>query len=118
MQIAALVALALAVGGLTVAVVMLVRWGTGQVDRRGVEQDRARAEADERARVQRLSDGLAAANVKLVIERDTMRTERDFANHAALRAREELTRYVKERLVSGSADDVADEVDRLLRDPL
>lgn len=106
-----LAGLSLILGG---ALVLVVLWCRSEVTARGVEQD-GRVKAEEvRSKVERERDDEKAARVRAEVERDNARQAATMFEAAAAIARQELTNHVREKLVTGSDDDVAAEVDRLL----
>lgn len=62
-------------------------------------------------------DAAKAFQVRAEAERDQARAQAEVWKADALKAREELAKHVREKLVTGSDDDVAAEVDRLLGAP-
>ncbi len=101
-----------------IGILVLVGWTRTEVTARGAEQDKRRAAEELRSKVERERDEALVSLTRITAERDQSRAEVDVYAAAAVAAREELTKNVRERLAAGSDDDVAAEVDRLLGAPL
>lgn len=103
------VALALAIG-----LVLAVRWVRAEVTLRGEAQALANEEAKQRGVVERERDDERAAKVRTTVELEEARAQAAVYAKAARDAREELSKHVRERLATGTDDDVLAEVRRLL----
>lgn len=103
------VALTLAIG-----LILAVRWVRAEVTLRGEAQALANEESKQRGAVERDRDDEKTAKVRALAELEDARAQAAVYAKAARDAREELSKHVRERLATGTDDDVLAEVRRLL----
>ena len=110
----AVIALAIAVGVMTAALVSSFIWARREMEARFAAQE-------DKLSVEKKAADLEDDRDRVLVFQVKAEAERDQALHAvavhkadALAAREELSKHVREKLVTGTDDDVAAEVDRLL----
>lgn len=101
-----------------IGIFMLVGWCRSEVTARGAALDSQRLAEQRMTKAESERDEHLAAATKATAERDLARREAFLYAQAAQSAREELTKYVRERLAGGSDDDVLDVVNGLLGAPM
>lgn len=108
------VAMALPILVLAIGIVAIIGWARGAMDARIKAKEEQLS--TERKCLDLEDDRDAERARASKAEAETAEAKKATAIHeaAAKAAREELTKYVREKLATGSDDDVASEVDRLL----
>jgi len=110
----AVITLALAVLALGLGLVVSLTWGRGALNAQVKAEKEALATERKCLDLEDDRDAERARATKAETERDAAEKASAIHEAAARAAREELHKYVAEKLATGSDDDVAAEVDRLL----
>jgi uncharacterized protein HemX len=110
----AVITLALAVLALGVGLIASLSWGRGALDAQVKAEKEALSTERKCLDLEDDRDAALARSTKAESERDEAKKASAIHEAAARAAREELSKYVREKLASGSDDDVSAEVDRLL----
>lgn len=110
----AVVTLALAILALGVGLIASLSWGRGAIDAQVKAEKEALATERKCLDLEDDRDAALARSIKAEAERDEAKKATTIHEAAAKAAREELSKYVREKLANGSDDDVSAEVDRLL----
>jgi hypothetical protein len=111
---AAVVILGLAVLSLSVGLIASLAWARGALDARVKAQEEKLGTERKCLDLEDDRDAALARAVKAEAEASEAKKAGAIHEAAAKAAREELIKHVREKLATGSDDDVASEVDRLL----
>jgi hypothetical protein len=110
----AIITLAIAVSILSAAMISSFVWGRRELMARVAAEEDKLVEVRKATDLEVSRDEARGLQVKAEKERDEAKASALIHQADALAAREELKAHVREKLVTGTDDDVAAEVDRLL----